>query len=368
MPASPVTIFTPPGAGATPTAPGAIYEPAPVGKAVLAITGVATAGVNGSLIYAGLNDAKPAWSSDGTLTAGASNTICKSDAGTWSLSRGSAYAATKVSAAATPDGLTTWTVGTGSGSPILAAAAVAAAAVVFTAPAAGAAPAAPGVVFTPSVTAVTGITVTGTLAPDGASTLVTVASPAAAVIPGGSQWSETGANSRPGSGNWRELYQAYLVSTATATLEALAPKAGYTASSSISTSTQITVFDQAFTSPAFYWLYDNAGSPKWVLSGEGTMADQGATSIPAGRIFFPVRAPGSGAFVGGLLASWQANSATAWCWILKFWAGTSSTGSWVGIGTRPNTASWSPFSPATGTPTVTGGSGGLAPPVSVFGS
>ncbi len=149
MPASPVTIFAPPPVGATPTAPGAIYEPAPAGKAVLVITGVATAGLNGSLIYAGLNDAKAAWSSDGTLTPGASNTICKSDAGTWSLSRGSAYAATKTSATAAPDGLTAWTVTTGTASPTLAAASVAVPIVSFSAPSAGAAPTAPGIVFTP---------------------------------------------------------------------------------------------------------------------------------------------------------------------------------------------------------------------------
>lgn len=123
MPAAPPVIYTPPSAGAPPSAPGAIYEKAPDGKAVLVISGVSTSGINGSVVYAGLIAGKPAWSTDGSQTAGAANTIVEYISGTsWKVSRGSSYSATKVSAAASPDGLTTWTVGTGTGSPTIAAA------------------------------------------------------------------------------------------------------------------------------------------------------------------------------------------------------------------------------------------------------
>ena len=66
----------------------------------------------------------PAWSTDGTQTAGASNTIAEYTGTAWKVSRGSSYSATKTSAAATPDGLTSWTVGTGVGGPTIAAFAV----------------------------------------------------------------------------------------------------------------------------------------------------------------------------------------------------------------------------------------------------
>jgi hypothetical protein len=92
---------------------------------MLVISGVTTAGINGRVIYCGLIAGRPAWSTDGTQTAGAANTIVEYISGTsWKVSRGSSYSATKVSAAATPDGLTAWTVGTGSVSPTIAAFAV----------------------------------------------------------------------------------------------------------------------------------------------------------------------------------------------------------------------------------------------------
>lgn len=101
-----------------PSNPVKIFEPAPAGKAVLVISGVSTSGINGNVHYCGLIAGVAAWSTDGTQTAGASNTIVEYSGGAdWKISRGASYSATKTSAAATPDGLTSWTVGTGSGSP-----------------------------------------------------------------------------------------------------------------------------------------------------------------------------------------------------------------------------------------------------------
>lgn len=130
-----------------PAAPVIIFEPAPAGKSTLVISGVSTSGINGNVVYCGLMAGKPAWSTDGTQTAGASNTIVEYISGTtWKVSRGATYSATKVSAAAAPDGLTTWTVGTGSGSPTIAALASGTPAVVYVPPSPGATPAAPPVI------------------------------------------------------------------------------------------------------------------------------------------------------------------------------------------------------------------------------
>jgi hypothetical protein len=88
---------------------------------LLAISGVSTAGVNGQVVYAGLIQNRPAWSTNGTQTAGAANVIVEYIGTAWKVSLGSAYSATKISASATPDGLTSWIVGTGTGSPTVAA-------------------------------------------------------------------------------------------------------------------------------------------------------------------------------------------------------------------------------------------------------
>lgn len=129
MPAAiPPVIFVPPTAGAPPAAAGAVFEPAPVGQAMLVIAGTtATSGsANGPVVYAGLSNNRPAWSTNGTLVAGAANTIVDYTGTAWRVSRGSVYSATRTSAAASPAGLTAWTMTTGTGSPTVTAFAVAA--------------------------------------------------------------------------------------------------------------------------------------------------------------------------------------------------------------------------------------------------
>lgn len=122
-PSAPTIVYTPPSPGSPPAAAGAVYEPAPAGKAVLTISSVTTEAINGQVRYCGLIKSNPAWSTDGTQTAGASNTIVEHTGTAWKVARGSSYSATKTSAADTPDGLTSWTVGTGDGSPTIAASA-----------------------------------------------------------------------------------------------------------------------------------------------------------------------------------------------------------------------------------------------------
>lgn len=119
MPSAPAIIFTPP--TLSPAAAPQCHEAPPAGKAVLQISGTLTSGVAGVVKYAGLNAGTPAWSTDGTLTAGASNVIVKKDAGVLSISLGSSYSATKTSDATDPVGLTGWTIGTGTGQPTVAA-------------------------------------------------------------------------------------------------------------------------------------------------------------------------------------------------------------------------------------------------------
>jgi hypothetical protein len=127
MPATPPIIYTPPSAGSPPSAAGAVYEPAPAGKACLVLSGILTGGNNGTVRYCGLINGKPAWSTDGTQVLSATNMIVSYQSGTsWrvQLNTGAAYIATKVSAAAAPDGLTAWTVTPGTGSPVATAFAV----------------------------------------------------------------------------------------------------------------------------------------------------------------------------------------------------------------------------------------------------
>ena len=131
MPTAPISIFTPTPPGGPPTAPRAVFAPAPAGKQSLVISGVTTAGINGAVIYAGLQAEKAAWSTDGTLIPGSANTIVEHTGGAWKVSRGSSFSATKTSSAATPEGLTAWTVGTGTGSPVIAAGSVGAPPAVF---------------------------------------------------------------------------------------------------------------------------------------------------------------------------------------------------------------------------------------------
>ena len=122
MPSNPPVITSAPGAASPGTLPK-VYEPAPSGKTTLIVSGTLTAGVAGTLIYAGLINGVPCWSSNGTQTAGASNVICEYTGTQWKISLSSSYTALKTNASTSgPEGLTTWTVTPGTGQPTVAAA------------------------------------------------------------------------------------------------------------------------------------------------------------------------------------------------------------------------------------------------------
>ena len=132
MPSTPPVIYVPPSAGSPPSSPGAIYEPAPSGKQSLVISGTLTAGVAGTVVYAGLINGVACWSTDGTQTAGADNVIVEYTGTQWKISLDAAYSATKTNASTSgPEGLTTWTIGTGTGQPAVAAAGVVSPPVVY---------------------------------------------------------------------------------------------------------------------------------------------------------------------------------------------------------------------------------------------
>jgi hypothetical protein len=134
-PSSPPTVFVPPSPASPPAAPGAVFQPAPVGKAVLTISGVSTSGINGNVYYAGLQNGVYSWTSDGLPVTGNSGVVVDYNGSYWRVAKnytGSTYTASKTSGAATPDGLTSWTVGLGTGSPVIAAAAAPTPPAIFT--------------------------------------------------------------------------------------------------------------------------------------------------------------------------------------------------------------------------------------------
>lgn len=94
----------------------------------LTLTGVTPAGVNGGLlVYCGMINGKPAWSSDGSQLAGIAypyNTrVSSATNGTaWNIVLDTTYAAvnfTPAAAANTPENLAGWTVNVGSGQPVI---------------------------------------------------------------------------------------------------------------------------------------------------------------------------------------------------------------------------------------------------------
>ena len=198
------------------------------------------------------------------------------------------------------------------------------------------------------------LVVSGSITPAAGGPLYRLPIPSTSIFPGGIQFTTTGDINPPSSGTWVSLYQEYLVTPASTTVEALAPKAGCTATGSSSTASRISVNNQTFSAPLIYWLYSNSGDPKWVLSGDGAMTDRGTEVIASGSVVFPIRIPGIG-FSGGQGAIWQASPTTTWCWMIATYVDGAAAGLFSGIGVTPQTSAWSPSGVATGTPVVANG-------------
>jgi hypothetical protein len=209
--------------------------------------------------------------------------------------------------------------------------------------------------------------ISGTVEPDATGELVAVEGLSSLAYPESDQWSTDGANAAPTEGLWVQLYTARLITPEAATIEAIAPKANYVATGSQSTASKIFVL-QLGVATKLYWLYDladgNPSTSRWVDAGDGTMADQGATVIPAGRMLLPTNRLTVGGFLGGLGATWEAAPDAQWLFVLTMHEDGGQTGTWYGQGGSPSTATWSPQNGATGVPTVT--LSGILPPASVL--
>lgn len=184
--------------------------------------------------------------------------------------------------------------------------------------------------------------------------------------PEGRYWSTDGESLPASEGPWAEMYQLHMISPAAATLEQIAPIANYKSGGSSGLASNIYVRTTGLGAISNYWLYDNSGSPYWTRFG-GSLENENATSIPAGRYVFPNRrVPGeSNGFSGGLGAVWQASPTTQYMWVLSpFQDGAAgSLGIWYGDGTLPSTVgTWQKFGTPNGDPIVNLSGGTQAPP------
>jgi hypothetical protein len=63
------------------------------------------------------------------------------------------------------------------------------------------------------------------------------------------------------------------------TLKVLFPPAFFMSTNNQATADRVLIYDRAQAKFTTYWLYTNGGSPKWVRTGDGTLADQGAAVL-----------------------------------------------------------------------------------------
>jgi hypothetical protein len=232
---------------------------------------------------------------------------------------------------------------------------------VFAAP--SAAPSVPGAVHVvPSVGGGGGsLIIGGTTSPSISGQLLPVAVPASFVYPGRNQWTTTGSATAPGSGIWASLYEGYLVAPVSATVDQIAPKAGYVATGSYSTASRIVTNNATFTDPKFYWLYTDGVTARWTEFSDPILADLGGTVIPAGTLIFPITRLPQKTLIGGLGATWE--TAATWFYVLSAHNNGPQVGAWTAAGASPSGLAFAQFSgTVTGTPTVTIPGSLLSPP------
>jgi hypothetical protein len=202
----------------------------------------------------------------------------------------------------------------------------------------------------------------GTTSPSISGPLLPVSVPASLVYPSQPQWTTTGLPTAPGSGLFASLYAGYLISPVSATLDQIAPKAGYVATGSFSTASRIVTNNSTFTDPKSWWLYTDGVTSRWTESSDPVLADLGATVFPAGTLIFPVTRLPQRTFIGGLGATWEASGAS-WFWILTAHNNGPQVGAWTAAGASPSGLAFAQFSgTVTGTPTVTIPGSLLSPP------
>ena len=189
-----------------------------------------------------------------------------------------------------------------------------------------------------------------------------VSAPKTGAYPGSIAYSSDGQSEPPESGPWMQFYQPFLVSPEAATLAQIAPPAGYTASGSRSSASEVQVFDGS--SWMIYWLYTDGVTARWCDASNAGLSSQDSTVIPSGRFLYPVRVSGGGGFSGGLGQTWQDSPSAASVWYLLAYTGNHADAYWQGVGQiRPVDLTWTPKTGATGTPVLT--FTGLAAPVAL---
>lgn len=70
------------------------------------------------------------------------------------------------------------------------------------------------------------------------------------------------------------------------TLDGMLDKSLFTATSNQSTADRLLFYERATSQFVIYWLFSNSGSPKWVLSGDATLADQGGRIVDVSEGMF----------------------------------------------------------------------------------
>lgn len=226
---------------------------------------------------------------------------------------------------------------------------------IYTPPSAAHTP--PGAVHSPPVVGGGSPQITGTMTPVVTGPLIEVSVPKATAFPGTRQWSTDGNAIKNPTGAWVEVYTAFMQTAAAATVEQIAPKAGYSATGSQSTAPTLQFFTPGV-GWVLYWLYDNSGNPRWVDAADAGNADAGSTVIASGTWAFAVTTNGNySPFVGGLGAAWRADPSTSFIHFLLSYFNNSGNGTWISFG--PSAAgSYSQYltSPVTGSPVFSLGS------------
>jgi hypothetical protein len=171
------------------------------------------------------------------------------------------------------------------------------------------------------------------------------------------EWTTSGTLTPAGSGLWAKLYRHLLITPENSTVNAVAPKGNYLATGDQSTASEIQVYNGSWT---IYWLYDDAGTARWVSAADAGMASQDAAVIPAGAwIFCTHRKPGVTppyAFQGGVGQTWQTSPIAIYNWIFQLYNNGVSLGSLWGEAAAPSgVTEWGGLvAPSfTGTPDVT---------------
>lgn len=232
-------------------------------------------------------------------------------------------------------------------------------------------PATPAVIHAPPMAGGSGYTVSGIVEAgingpliEGSGIMLPV-DPGGRPLPGTKFYTTDGAVSKPATGHWVCLFRRAMVAPSSQTIDAVFPPANYYAAGKegdeIGTQLRVGYTDYILVpSPA-----------RWVLYSDGTNTNAGSTVITAGQQITLFSGWSAGGLVledseisGGFGATWMADPATEFIWVLQHAYNNSFffEGDWSGQGTSPVTATWNTSIYKTGTPAITASVGLTTPP------